>query len=80
MKRRVIIENRGGLSDLECLEYAAMVMAKGRISGSGNKAQYCYHTKFSTGVHVSAFWNRCSDWLVVWHYPTPTTPSKGALK
>lgn len=67
VKSRVIIENRTELPDHFAMRYAMTVMEQGRISGSGDRAQYCYHTSFENGVHVSAFKNKASDRLVV-HY------------
>lgn len=61
---RLIIQAEG-LPMAEALSYAAKVVEKGRISGRGNRAQYCYVTVFHDKVTVCAFRNKSSDRLVV---------------
>lgn len=65
---KIIIENNSKMSDAEALFRVIEVVKMGRISGSGDKEQYCYHTKIacSTGFcGVSAFLNKASDRFLV---------------
>jgi len=69
MKTRIIIENRTNLSDAEAVQRALTVMRGGKVSGSGDRAQYCYCTTFGDRVVVWASRNRGgSDRLVVMHH------------
>ena len=69
---KIIIENKHEtISDLLALECVMQVVADGKISGKGDKAQYCYHSTFiikSEGVkvEVSAYKNKASDKFVVY--------------
>ena len=44
MMGKVIIDNRGDLSDIEAMDMVARVMMGGRVSNGG--LQYCYATVF----------------------------------
>jgi hypothetical protein len=63
--KKLIIENRTHLPMIDCLGYCEAVMMDGRISETGKGNQFCFHTEFHDGVHVSAFLNEKSDRLVV---------------
>jgi len=65
MKERLIIENRTGMPMVQAMEYAQSVVREGKISGDGDKAQYCYATTFDNGIVVWADKNKASDRLVV---------------
>jgi hypothetical protein len=73
MTEKLIIENRTGEPLSNILPYIESVINMGKISGSGNGLQYCYHTMFercdtsfkSSEIHVSAYKNKASDRLVV---------------
>jgi len=62
---KTIIDNQSSLSDVEAIERVVRVMVEGRVSGSGKKRQYCYHTVFTDGFSVSAFINKHSDRFVI---------------
>lgn len=62
---KVIIENRTDKTMVEAVSYVLSVMQAGRISGSGDKKQYCYTTLFKGGIYVSAFLNKNSDRFVI---------------
>jgi hypothetical protein len=65
---KIIIENRSKMSDEEAMLRVMEVVKIGRISGTGDKKQYCYHTRFACGFGfcaVSAFKNKASDRFVV---------------
>lgn len=49
---KFIIEIRDDIGDYEGLEAVLSVVNSGRISNGDT--QYCYHTEFYNGVHVSA--------------------------
>lgn len=64
---RLIIENRiDGLSDSAALKYASAVADEGKISGTGKGRQYCFHTEFKGGIHVSVFKNKKSERFVIY--------------
>jgi hypothetical protein len=65
MKEKLIIE-ADGLEMKDALQYASVIVSGGRISGSGDSAQYCYLTVFKDGTKVSAFKNKASDRLSIW--------------
>jgi len=63
---KIIIENRSSISDCDALSVVSTVVSWGRMSGSGDKAQYCYYSTFrNPKVGVSAFKNKASDRFVV---------------
>jgi hypothetical protein len=62
---KLIIENRTDKPMEKILPYVETVVSAGKISGNMNE-QYCYHTKFDSGIEVLAYRNKCSDRLVVW--------------
>jgi hypothetical protein len=65
---KIIIENNSKMGDEEALLRVIEVVKMGRISGSGDKAQYCYHTRFACSYgfcSVGAFLNKASDRFVV---------------
>ena len=66
MTEKLIIENRTEMPMLDVLNYVATVIHSGKISKTGKGEQYCFHTSFADGVHVSAWKNKSSDRLVVW--------------
>lgn len=61
---KLIIDNQSRMPMDYVMPLCERVIENGRISGTGDKAQYCYHTVFST-VSVSAFKNKHSDRLVI---------------
>ena len=63
---KIIVDNRSRQSDIDALIYVLTVMREGRISGSGDKAQYCYHTGFTDGTEVVAYLNKRSDKFIVY--------------
>lgn len=65
--RRIIIENRTPISDVNALRYVSRVIEDGRISDGGK--QYCYHTIFGDGIAVSTDRNKMSDRFVVTQDP-----------
>ena len=62
---KLIIHNFSSVSDIDALEYVKKVITGGRISGQGEKKQYCYLTQFAVGdnltIDVAAFLNDKSD-------------------
>lgn len=62
--QKIIIENRTAEDMLTAIGLVKQVIAMGRISNDGQ--QYCYHTEFDSGLHVSAYLNKQSDRFVVW--------------
>lgn len=50
--KRIIINNRSKETDYGCLELVLAVVGKGKISGTGDKKQYCYAVKFKSGPVV----------------------------
>jgi hypothetical protein len=66
--KRLIIENRTSLLDMDALLYAAKVVEQGRISETRNKKQYCFHTRFGDGIHASSFLTREGSDRIVLHY------------
>ena len=71
MSKIIIENNHETISDLLALECVLQVVADGKISGEGDKAQYCYHSTFTikpkgVKVEVSAFKNKASDKFVVY--------------
>jgi phage-related minor tail protein len=65
---RIIINNRSKAYDIQALKMVGEVMHGGRISGTGDKAQYCYASTFRFGVEsftVIATLNKCSDSFTV---------------
>ena len=67
MSERIIIENRTDLSMVYAIKYVDTVLKTGRISGDGERKQYCYLTTFNDGIYVSAIKNKKSDRFVVWY-------------
>lgn len=70
MSKIIIENNHETISDLIALECVMHVVSGGKISGSGDKAQYCYHSTFTikpdgTKVQVAATKNKASDRFVV---------------
>jgi hypothetical protein len=67
MTEKIIIENRSSLNIIHAIPFITEVILGGRVSGEGEKAQYCYHTFFpGVGIHVSAYKNKASDRFVVY--------------
>lgn len=64
-RNKLIIENRTNKEMKEILPYVLDVVKMGKISGSGDKKQYCYHTSYSS-IEVSAGLNKKSDRIVVY--------------
>ena len=67
---KLIIENRTSISDAEALRFCMDVVEKGKVSGRGDKAQYCYLTVYRSkgrNIYVSAFKNKLSDRFLI-HY------------
>lgn len=65
---KMIIENRSKMADDEALLRVMVVVQGGRISGIGDKVQYCYATRMACSVGfcvISAFLNKGSDRFVV---------------
>lgn len=66
---KIIIENKSSVSDLSAISACAEVIKAGRISGDGQKKQYCYATRISmVGVNdlmIYATLNKSSDKLTV---------------
>lgn len=66
---RVIIDNRSSQSDMVAVSACQKVMRNGRISGAGDKKQYCYATRVFTqdspNLMVYASKNKCSDRFTV---------------
>jgi hypothetical protein len=65
---KLIIENNSKIGDEEALLRVIEVVKMGRISGIGDKTQYCYHTRFACSYgfcSVSAFLNKASDRFVI---------------
>ena len=69
---KIIVENNHEtISDMLALECVMHVVAGGKISSIGDKAQYCFHSTFiikpdGTKVEVSAYKNKASDKFVVY--------------
>ena len=69
---KIIIENiHETIPDNIALECVMHVIADGKISGEGDKAQYCFHSTFTikpdgVKVHVAASKNKASDKFVVY--------------
>ena len=71
MSKIIIENNHETISDIIALECVMHVVSDGKISGEGDKVQYCYHSTFTTKpdgvkVQVSAFKNKASDKFVVY--------------
>ena len=71
VREKLIIENRTQLTMREILPFVESVIEDGRISGTGDRMQYCYHTVFTLfnstkDLVVSAFLNKRSDRFVVY--------------
>ena len=47
MSKIIIENNHETISDLIALECVRHVVLGGKISGEGDKAQYCYHSTFT---------------------------------
>lgn len=65
---RIIINNRSKLYDIQALKMVGEVMQNGRISSTGDKAQYCYASTFRFGLDeftVIATLNKRSDSFTV---------------
>jgi hypothetical protein len=65
---KLIIENGSKIGDEEALQKVIEVIRMGRISGEGEKAQYCYYTRLVCSYGfcgVIAFLNKASDRFVV---------------
>jgi len=65
---KIIIENNSSCDDAEVAARVIQVIEMGRVSGNGDKKQYCYHTRFPCTygfIGVSAFLNKSSDRFVV---------------
>ncbi len=66
---KLIIDNRSSLSDCSALSACMDVVKAGRISGEGDKKQYCYGTKVPmigvTDLMIYADLNKQSDRLIV---------------
>lgn len=63
---KLIIENHTNKSMYELMQYIEIVLIGGRVSGRGDKAQYCYHTSFNDNTQVSTFKNKKSDRFVIY--------------
>lgn len=61
---KLIIENRTDLDMLKVLGLVHSVVAQGKISGSGDKKQYCYAMTFDKYV-VWATKNKKSDRVTI---------------
>jgi len=71
VREKLIIENRTQLTMREILPCVESVIQDGRISGTGHRRQYCYHTVFTLSnstkdLVVSAHLNKRSDRFVVY--------------
>lgn len=64
MSEKIIIENRTKSPLIHVLNAISVVIEQGKISGDGDKKQYCYHTTFKSGIEISAFLNKKSDRFV----------------
>jgi len=60
---RLIVDCRANITMAEALEYAAVVVGKGRISNEGK--QYCYVSSFKDGIVAHASVNKTSDRIVI---------------
>lgn len=66
---KLIIDNQSDVTDILALEMVKHVLHEGRISGTGDKAQYCYATTFQQGeVCIYATLNKKSDKFLVVSY------------
>jgi hypothetical protein len=63
MSRRIIIENRSNLDDIEALRRVGLVINGGRVSNGG--IQYCYLTTFDDDIQISTDYNKSSDRFIV---------------
>lgn len=63
---RLIIDNQSGLSAPEALRFAAIVASWGKISETGKGKQYCFHSEFDGGIHVSVFKNAKSERFLIY--------------
>lgn len=61
--KRLIIDNQSNMPMINAIEYATQVIGMGRLSN--NNQQYCYATKFETGITVYSKLNKGSDVLIV---------------
>lgn len=69
---RLIINNRSSAADLTALKMVESVIQDGRISGEGEKAQYCYLTVFNLSERkfaVAATLNKQSDSFTITDLP-----------
>jgi hypothetical protein len=55
---KLIINVDDSMSDEDALKYISSVVGDGKVSGNGKAAQYCYHTAWPSGVHVSCMKTR----------------------
>jgi hypothetical protein len=65
---KLIIENNSKMGDEEALIRVIDVIKLGRISGTGDKKQYCYHSKSACSFGfctVSVFLNKASERFVI---------------
>jgi hypothetical protein len=65
---RLVINNRSSAHDLTALKMVESVVQEGRISGRGEKAQYCYLSVFNLSeckFAVVATLNKQSDSFIV---------------
>ncbi len=61
---RIIIENRSSKSDAHVVRMVGNVIENGRISN--NEKQYCYVTRFHTGLVISTDLNKASDKFIAY--------------
>lgn len=61
---KIIIHNDTDMDDIEAIWYVLEVMRDGRVSNFGK--QYCYATRWSSGIVVMAGQNDKSDRFVVY--------------
>ena len=55
---KLIINVDDSMSDEDALKYVSRVVGDGKVSGAGKASQYCYHTSWPSGVHVSCMLTR----------------------
>jgi len=62
---KLIIDNRTELSMEDIISCVLKVISSGKISKTSKGEQYCFLTKFSNGIQISADKNKNSDRLII---------------
>ena len=63
---KFIIEIHDDIDTVTALDCCRQVILGGQVSGSGVRAQHCYHTSFKNGLEVSVIRNRKSERFIVY--------------